>query len=223
MIPHATASGSAATTSRRLPVVAAVTNGRAFSPPPPPPPPPRAGGAGAPPPPPQRGAHRGGRGDAARMASGRAGFAQAPQQKSGDAARLAGKLQAAAGGRREGADFAEHGGRNGAAQPLLHRPQTLAVVAAARDDEPRRSEAIGGKTGSVEIRRLQAPEDRSAVKLRQARKQSGSEGGGNGAILLIRSRPHDLVHRADRQPAPGQAHVDPRPRHPPHPPPFPAP
>ncbi len=43
---------------------------------------------------------------------------------------------------------------------------------------------------------------------RQAREQSGGEGGGDGAVLLVGPRPDDLVQRAERQPAAGQGRID---------------
>ena len=43
---------------------------------------------------------------------------------------------------------------------------------------------------------------------RQAREKRGGEGGRDGAILLVGADPHDLVQRAERQPAAGQRRVD---------------
>jgi len=55
---------------------------------------------------------------------------------------------------------------------------------------------------------LQAPENHPAVPAGQAREQSGNEPGSDGAVLLVGSRSHDLVQRAERQPAARQDGID---------------
>src|SRR5229473_199661 len=138
----------------------------------------------------------------------RAGRAPAPQHEAGDAARLAGELQAAAGGRCERADLAEHRGQGGAAQPLLHRPQYVAVVTTARDDEALGRETASSQAGGVEIARREAPEDRSVVPARQSGEKSGGECGGDRAILLVGARAQDLVQGTEREAAEGQDRID---------------
>ncbi len=43
---------------------------------------------------------------------------------------------------------------------------------------------------------------------REAGKTAGGESSGDGAILLVRPRPHHLVQRAQREPAAGKRRVD---------------
>ena len=128
----------------------------------------------------------------------------APQHETGSSAALAGELQAPPGGFRHNADFAEHGGEHAAAQPLLHRPEDVAIPPAARQDKMLGCEPVGGEAGRIEVVGGQAPEDGTAATPRQAAKDAGGEGGGETAILLVPPGPQHLVQTGEHEPAAGQ-------------------
>ncbi|MDB5411315.1 MAG: hypothetical protein JWL84_6227 [Rhodospirillales bacterium] len=134
--------------------------------------------------------------------------APAPQHQRRDAARLGSELQAAAGGRRQHGDLAEHGGERARAQPLLHRPEDLLVGTAARQDQPVRRQTVGGEAGRVEIVARGAPQHAAAGLARQPGENAGGESGSDGAVLLIRPRPQNLVQRAEGDAATRQRFIE---------------
>ncbi len=142
------------------------------------------------------------------MAGGCRAAAPAAQDEAGGTARLAGELQPAAGGRRERADFAEHRGKSAAPQPLLHRPENILVVATAREDQALRRKPVASKAWRVEIVAAEAPEHRRLGTAREPGEDAGDEGGRDGAILLVRPRPHHLMQRAEREAAAGERRIE---------------
>src|SRR6516162_9796744 len=134
--------------------------------------------------------------------------APAPQQKGGNAGALRGELQPAARDRRERSDFADHRGDAGSAQPLLHRPQDLAIARCPNQHEARGIEPMGGEAGPVEIRARKTPQNRALPHSRQSPENAGGKGGSERTVLLVAPYPEDLVQGPLREPATRQYPVD---------------
>src|SRR5580700_11516792 len=155
----------------------------------------------------QRGDPPAGQGRARPLAFGQRlrAIAPPPQHKGGDAGALGGELQPAAGDHRQPPDLADHGGKAGGAQPLLHRPQELVVAFGADQHQAGGIEPVREEPRPVQIRPRQAPQHRTSTK---AGEDAGDKAGSGGAILLIAALPKDLVHGAEREAAARQGAVD---------------
>src|SRR5437588_7372402 len=132
-------------------------------------------------------------------------IAPAPQQKSGDAGALGGKLQAAARHERQSPDLADDRDKTGGAQPFLDRPQEVLIARRRDDDEAGGIEAVRQKSRPVQIRPLQAPQHRPPA---EAGEEAGDKAASGGAVLLVAIDAKDLVHRAQGETAARQRAVD---------------
>ena len=107
------------------------------------------------------------------------------------------QLQAARGDGRQRFDLTDHRGKDAAAQRFLHRPQRVARLARAGDDEPCRIESAGGQAGAIKRadfaqgRARRAPQDTAA----SASEQSGKRGDKAARCRIA----FDLVQAGARQ------------------------
>src|SRR5437588_6634545 len=131
-------------------------------------------------------------------------IAPAPQQKSGDAGALGGKLQAATRHERQSPDLADDRDKTGGAQPFLDRPQEVLIARRRDDDEAGGIEAVRQKSRPVQIRPLQAPQHRPPA---EAGEEAGDKAASGGAVLLVAIDAKDLVHRAQGETAARQRAV----------------
>ena len=133
--------------------------------------------------------------------------APAPQRKAGDARRLGGKLQPAAGGQRQRLDLADHGGERAAfAAPPPSPTAARDSLWRAGEDQPLRREPVQRQAGRIEIAARQAPQHRP--RRLEPRQDAGEEPGALGAFLFCRAEPQHLVQRAPRKAAAGERRVD---------------
>jgi hypothetical protein len=128
-----------------------------------------------------------------------------PQQQGGDAGTLGGELQPATRHHRQPADFADHRGDSGGAQPFFERPQDVVVARGGDPHDPRRVEPVPGETWAVKIAAFETPQDDAAA---DSSGDTGGKPGGGGAIFLVGAVPLDFVQRAERQATAGQHLVD---------------
>jgi hypothetical protein len=70
------------------------------------------------------------------------------------------ELQPAARRRGKRPDLADHRGNAGGAQPLLHRPQELAIARRRDQHDMPGVEPVGRKSWTVEIRAREAPQNK---------------------------------------------------------------
>jgi len=117
-------------------------------------------------------------------------------------------LQPAARHHGERADFADHRGDAGSAQPLLHHPQDLGVTRCPDQHETRGVEPVSGEAGPVEVRAGKAPQHHAVPRFRQPIEDAGGKGSGERAVFLVTPRPEDFVQGPPGEPAARQYPVD---------------